>query len=146
MDKKRVQIIITSILVLVLIFAWANAINAIRKKSKSKNAIQAQAAPSFTPNNPQPIASGAENKKKEVREDDNAGWKRCPFSGISCSDESSTEDLRISGIIWDEAAPKVIINGQILGEGDFIGGLRVENIEKHKVTLSDNQKIIELNI
>ncbi|MBL7197872.1 MAG: general secretion pathway protein GspB [Candidatus Omnitrophica bacterium] len=83
---------------------------------------------------------------KKWDEDKNLEWKRCLFCGKRYIQEDTRADLEISGIIWDEVKPQTIINGQILGEGDLIGNLRIEKIEKQKVILSDGFKKIELHI
>ena len=143
MDKNRTKIIITAALILVLVFAWANAFKVLAKKSKPKKPKQ---APSTSISAPSTIPTVTSISKREWSEDKNLEWKRCPFSGISYSRDTSTEDLEISGIIWDELKPRTIINGQILEEGDRIGNLLVEKIEKQKVILSDGTKTIELQI
>jgi len=147
MDKKRIKIIITSILIFVLILAWLNSIRILIKKSKEGKTKESVSASIYTPGSsltlPADIVPVA---RKEWKQDKDLDWKRCIFSGISYSQEATTQDLSMSGIIWDEVEPRTIINGEILKEGDMIGNFRIEKIEKQKVILSNGSKTIELHI
>lgn len=143
MYKNRTKIIITVVLILVFVFVSANAFRALAKKSKSKKPGNTVSA---TIPAPSAISAILPVSKREWREDANLEWKRCPFSGTNYSKEASTEELAISGIIWDEANPRTIINGQIYSEGEKIGDFLIEKIEKQRVILSSGTKTIELHI
>jgi hypothetical protein len=143
MVKNRTKIIITAVLILVLIFAWANTFRVLSKIYKLNKPSN---TPSATIPTPSAISAIPPVSKREWREDDNLEWKRCPFSGTNYSKETSTEELAISGIIWDEANPRTIINGQICGEGEKIGDFLIEKIEKQRVILSNGTKTVELHI
>ncbi|MFH1622004.1 MAG: hypothetical protein ABIA97_02645 [Candidatus Omnitrophota bacterium] len=148
MDKKRTKIIIISgVFSLVLILVLVSNINIFIKKSKEGKTKSSASAAIYTSGYalalPAEIVSIA---KVAWKQDDDLDWKRCIFSGISYSPETTSEDLSISGIIWDEVEPRTIINGKILKEGDSVGGFLIEKIEKQKVILSNDTKIKELNI
>lgn len=142
MDKNRTKIIITGVLIVVFVLAWANAFKVLAKKSKSK---KSKKSPSSSISSPSVIPSVSTISQREWNEGKNLTWKRCPFCGVSYS-QDTTGDFGISGIIWDEVNPQTIINGEILGEGDRIGKFQIERIEKQKVILSDGTKTIELSI
>ena len=86
----------------------------------------------------------------------NAKGKRDPFvplvsrDGMYVSDAygiSSIKDIRLEGIVWDEAKGSIaIINGEIVYEGQKVGAAEVVTIEKDAVVFNiDNQEIrIEL--
>ena len=151
MSKKRIEIIITSFLVLILIFVWLNSIKVLKKRmaQKVQFPVAAQSADFLKQ---ELIGLGKEvfvKEEKEWNEDASLVWIRCPFCGKRYGEQEVEEeivDLAVSGIIWDEVRPQAIINGQILAEGDSIGGFSIEKIEKQKVILSDGKKRIELNI
>lgn len=50
---------------------------------------------------------------------------------------SSNLSWNISGIIWDENNPQVIINGKILGLGDKIDNFRIIKITPKSIIISD---------
>lgn len=45
-------------------------------------------------------------------------------------------DLTLSGIMWEHAEPAVLINDEILKEGEIIGGFKIENIQESEVVVS----------
>ena len=150
MSKKRIQIIITSFLILILIFVWANSIKVLKKGLKPKDS-SLTTAPSVSTLNSDLIDSKEETyARKEWNEDEDLEWVRCPFCGRQYGVEEEEEevvevvDLAVSGIIWDDVRPQVIINGEILGEGDSIEGFLIEKIERQKVILSNKKRKIEL--
>jgi len=148
MDKKRIEIIVTSFLVLILIFVWLNSIKVLKKRIVQKVKFPA-AAQSADFLKLELIGLEKEvfvKKEKEWNEDASLVWIRCPFCGKRYGQQEVMVDLAVSGIIWDEVNPQAIINSKILAEGDSIGGFSIEKIEKQKVILSDGKKRIELNI
>ncbi|MBN1493922.1 MAG: general secretion pathway protein GspB [Candidatus Omnitrophica bacterium] len=58
----------------------------------------------------------------------------------------SVDDLMIEGILVDPDKGSVaIINGQVLREGNFIGGFRIDTIENNKVIFSRDDKTYTIN-
>jgi hypothetical protein len=148
MDKKRLEIIITSLLILVLIFVWINTAKVLSKKSKHK----AKALAVSYPADKETPSTGLGQKKitpiiKENiwPEKEDIDFLRSPFSGKKYGEEQPP-DFKISGIMWDETNPQVIINGKISKAGDSIEGFIIEKIERNKVILFNARKRIELNI
>lgn len=142
MEKKRKQIIITAILILVLIFAWAKTIKILKRTG---NASLPSAAPSQ--DSPAAKAQGeviTKEKAGAVREDDSA-WGRCPFSGKVYSSKGAS-DLTLAGIIWDEKTPMAMINKEIVKTGDKIEGKTVMQIRHDRVILNDGNKDFELRL
>jgi len=149
MDKKRLEIVATLILIMVFVFAWLNSIKILNKKfhknTKPKTAI-AQSVPGVAvalkdASQNMQIDSTQKTSKWQV---ENLDFVRSPFSGKKYGEESI--DFKISGLIWDDVNPQVIINGQIAKAGDTVAGFIIEKIERQKVTLFDGTKRIELNI
>jgi len=147
MGKKRIEIIITSVLILVLILVWVNSVKVLKKRFKPKAKSQV-ALLSVSSVEPQVV----ELKEREWNEDKFLEWVRCPFCGKRYGEGEEEEevevvvDLAISGIIWDEVRPQAIINDEILGEGDSIEGFLIDKIERQKVFLSNKKRKIELTL
>lgn len=146
MNKKRIQIIIIAVLVIVMIAAWANSIKILARRAKLKKLYPASSVTIHTPSSALHTTIEATLISKRIFKEEDLDWKRCPFSGRNYSQQESIEDFLISGIIWDEENPKTIINGEILNEGETIGGFVIEKIEKQKVILSNGTKTVELHI
>lgn len=149
MDKKRLEIIITSVLILVLVFAWINSIKIfLKKKAKYKATPPAAAQLAPLPASLQ-VASVTQEveagKDYSSYEEDDSDFVRSPFSGKLYGEEEPV-DFKISGLIWDELNPQIIINDKISKVGDSIEGYIIEKIEKQKVTLFNGIRRIELNI
>lgn len=139
MDKKRIEITITAILIVVFILAWANTFKFLRKKAKpvstpTPSALSTPAAPALI------TARGITAKaSEEVAPEKNLEWGRCPFCGkIYSGQEGGPIDLKLTGIVWDEKKPQALINNLIVKEGDSIGHFRVIKIFKDKVQLSSD--------
>lgn len=148
MDKKRIEIIVTSFLVLILIFAWLNSIKVLKKRrvQKVKSPAAAQSADLLKLELIGLEKEVSVKEGKERNKDASLVWIRCPFCGKRYGEQEAMVDLAVSGIIWDEVNPQAIINSKILAEGDSIRGFSIEKIEKRRVILSDGNKRIELNI
>lgn len=148
MDKKqRTQIIIMTSLILILIFAWVNAIKTIRDRSKDTSSSQ-PSAPSGNVLETQ--LTGVERQAaisvQKGTEDtyDTYEWERCPFCGLLLNDEANMVDLQLNGIIWDESKPHVLINNEPYALGDQVENYTIVEIFKHKVVLRDGEKEFEL--
>lgn len=71
-----------------------------------------------------------------------------PFSLIRGNrlDSTNLSTIKLGGILWDEKIPLAIINDSILREGDSIDGLKIERIEKGKVTLIKGDETYVLEV
>jgi len=143
MDKKQqVQVIITAVLGLVMIFAWMNTFKFLAKRSSARSSRPVSAAVSAANTNlivsPSKILTQNEN---------NTDWGRDPFSGkvYSFSHEVGA-DLNLTGIIFDGKSPQALINDKIAGVGAIVSGWRILEIKPNKVTLSDGTNKIELKL
>lgn len=140
MDKKRIEIIITSVLVIALLFAWISTFKRIFTRTK-KSPSTAQETAQINKDE-----SGQGAVKKPFQDvADNLTWIRCPFSGrIYRSTKKAEGDLKLEGINWDAERPMAVINGIILVVGDEINGKTVMAIEKDSVVLNDGKQNYEL--
>lgn len=137
MEKKRLEIIITALLALVFVFAWANTFKALKKKGQEK----APSAPLVSPVVETPPLVEEEDKDEKMK------WGRDPFSGKAYSSpEANSSDLRCSGIIWDKDAPLAMINDRVVRTGERISGNTVKEIKPDRVVLNDGSRDFELKL
>ncbi|MFH1354972.1 MAG: hypothetical protein ABIH19_02355 [Candidatus Omnitrophota bacterium] len=142
MDKKRIEIIITSALVLVFVLVWARTIKVMKKRKTPKPKLASSLIVPQSASLAQPTASGVQ----DITPEEVLSWGKCPFSGKVYSSVEKTSGVELSGIIWDEETPMAVINDKILLVGESIGQNTVLSIEKEKVTLSDGSKNTELRL
>lgn len=138
MDKKRIEIIITSTLVVVFILAMGNTIKVVRQRAKAKPPAVTKALPSSLPSQ--------ESTPIKKAEKESLKWGRCPFSGKVYSAQGQAVDLKLSGILWDEKNPQAIINEKVVKQGDLVGNCLVIKINNDCVILSDGEKELELRL
>ncbi|MCX5701199.1 MAG: hypothetical protein NTZ63_06640 [Candidatus Omnitrophica bacterium] len=142
MDKKRIQIIITIFLGIVMIFLWINSIKTVSKKvSANKAVVQASkvVAPAPVVAQVQPV------KAKEVSD-----WLRDPFSGKSYvkvhKEDSNPRALDLTGIMWDTNKPVALVNGRVVGIGGTVVGNTVVDIKPDRVVFNDGENDFEIKI
>jgi hypothetical protein len=144
MDKKRLEIIVTGILILVLVFSWLNSFKVLKKKVSQKASIRTasaqQAAASRTALMP------AATREVPGASDKDAEWGRDPFSGKVYSAQGQPMKFKLTGILWDAQEPQAIVNGKIVELGDLLGNYLVVKIGKDTVTLNDGSKDFELKL
>src|SRR3990167_5428489 len=86
----------------------------------------------------------------------NAKGRRDPFipliseSGGYASDAyeaSAVEDIRLEGIVWDDAKGSIaIINGEIAKEGDSMGSVKILKINKDGVVFDINGESVNIEL
>jgi hypothetical protein len=54
--------------------------------------------------------------------------------------------LELGGIAWSEAAPLAYLNGKLRGVGEVVAGLRIERIDRDRVTLAAGERRIVLRL
>src|SRR3989338_2809372 len=135
MEKKdKIQLGITGVLVIVLVVFLIRAFEKGKRpapvKVKEFVADQSVKEPGLYT-----------RLEQEIKKMD---FKRDPFSRQSFSDLEESQDLHLSGILWDEVNPTAIINDEIVAVGSRIQGGRVVDIRKDKVILEEGDYHIEL--
>jgi hypothetical protein len=140
MDKKRLEIIITIALILILIFAWANSLKVLKKKSSPPAALGPASLPIETG-----VYPGQEKEKSPQR---NLVWARCPFSGKIYTEKEAAgiAGLKLDGILWDKQKPIAIIAGQVVEIGGKVEGNIVVDIKEDRVILSNGSNNFELKL
>ena len=139
MDKKRLEIILTSVLIPICIVAWIVNFNLLRKKAGQKNNSSAVAAAPSVFSQP---AANVNQAKVHPKED--AEWLRDPFSGKVYS--KNLEHVVLSGIMWDAKGPLAMINNSVTKVGDEVGQYTVLEIKQNSVILTDGSKDLELRL
>lgn len=144
MGRKRLEIIITLVLVIVFILAWANSIRVLKERNKRNVPVQVPNA--FV--TPEAANSGTLTEANINNGKTNLEWNRCPFSGKNYgSIESKSINLKLNGIIWDDKKPVAVINNDIVKSGDKLSNnIVVVEIKKDRVILNDGSKNIELKL
>lgn len=141
MKKQSNQMVIVVILAVILVIAWIYVFDTIKKRRTSARASPAVKLQQQS----QPTTMTVTPSVKKQADTQEFSWVRCPFSGKRYGQEPMI-DLKISGIIWDEIKPQVIINDMILTEGAAFGSYVIKRIEKKKVVISDGSKDYELTL
>jgi hypothetical protein len=144
MDKKRIEILITLGLLVVLVFAAIYSLKIIKKRSAAGLALEVSSG------NPDPAQGGAAVVQGQSRYDDNsfeqAAWGKCPFSGKAYSSSERALDLRITGIFWDEKSPNALINDQVVQVGGVVGAYKVVKINTNSIVFNDGSKDFEIRL
>lgn len=144
MNKKKIELIVTSLLLIVFVVSVIGSV----KKIKCRQAYAKLQAVSSGVILELPSAATAvppETGDKQLEFKD-LEWGRDPFSDKIYLSKKAEIDLRITGILWDKHKPAAIINNRIAGIGDVIGKYTVMRIYKEKVILNDGSKNIEITI
>jgi hypothetical protein len=72
---------------------------------------------------------------------------RDPFFGtMLTTDEPQAAALSLEGIIWDDAVPLAIINGEVVGTGAAVAEHIVVSIQQDRVTLSKDTETVVLTL
>jgi hypothetical protein len=91
-------------------------------------------------------------ERNQIKYDDRG--RRDPFLPLIGNDVAvtqvaylkSVDDLMIEGILMDpKKGSVVVVNGQVLKEGNYIGGFRIDTINSNKVIFSREDKTYTVN-
>ncbi|MFH0762303.1 MAG: hypothetical protein V1925_00205 [Candidatus Omnitrophota bacterium] len=157
MKKKRlIEIILTAVLIIILVFAVGNSVKKIKHGTRSAAKPGAGAAPAAAGKIPKKKASPAAMPVKphyqlQEEESRNLELTRNPFAaaaGVKADDTSSVQadQIALSGILWDKDKPLAIINNKVVKTGDKAGGCRVVEIKEESVVLNDGARDFELKL
>ncbi len=136
-NKKKMELAITGIGVVILIFLIANYM----PKSKGNKTIL-KTEPFVT-------SEAAILATSEVGAGDNVKWGRDPFFMDSNSArEQGIGGLILNGTVSDKDNPYAIINNEIVKLGDKVSGMTIIEINEKNVVLDENgqRHTLELNL
>lgn len=135
-DKKKVELLITGIGIIILFFLIANGISR-PKTNKAVPKIDFLTSEST-------VSSFMDN---EVQAASRKEWKRDPFLlDTSNIEEHGMEDLDLSGIAADKENPYAVINNDVVKLGDKVNGMTVIEINEKNVVLDENGKTHTLEL
>jgi len=139
-NKKLILLIILGIAaVFSLIYGIATPSKVRRGLSKKSTGIKKQRAVTAEIN--------TVSNTKRPRKTDFSTWGRDPFSsGPAVSAPATLSDMVLTGILWDDSAPLAMINDNLVGAGDKIGGYTAVEIKKDKVVLTDGEQNYTLTL
>ncbi|MDP2920812.1 MAG: hypothetical protein Q8O12_00385 [Candidatus Omnitrophota bacterium] len=148
-NKKRIELTLTGIGVIILIFLLANSI--LKPKANKTvtgsgdNPASEGSIVSFT--NSEPRATPVRRSLGEGGSD--AKWRRDPFLlEATVVKEEGVDNLTLNGVISDSANSYAIINNDVVKLGDKVNGMTVVEIREKSVVLDENgqKHTLELNV
>lgn len=137
-NKKKIELIITGISIIILIFLIANH---MPKSKGNRTVLKTEPYPASE-------TAGSFFTNDERRETNNEKWGRDPFLlNTSNIKEQSVEDLVLNGIVPGKENPYAIINNDVVKLGDKVNGMAVIEINEKNVVLDENgqRHTLELN-
>lgn len=148
MDRKRLELIGTAILVVVFVFLLSNSFKKTRpKRMPPSQAPSAKASPAqqagFI------FGSKREIETKDIIDVKAEPWGRNPFilEEVAKGDIDSIAGLRLMGVTASEKAKSMaIINNEIVSVGSVIGKFKILSISKDRVIVNDGERDYELRI
>ena len=145
--KDLIQLGITGVLVMVLIFAMGSASKkADLRKSKLALSKPVDLSGSLANQVKLQLESGnlynlLEQQAKSIE------LKRDPFTAVPImSEKISQSGVDLTGILWDKIKPLAIIDGEIVKIGSRVGNKTIVDIKRDRVILSDGAVIFELKL
>lgn len=146
--KDLIQLGVTGVLVVILIFALSNAFKKTNQRSLKKVSFGAVVLSKTAPG--QPISQSENSKGLYDRLEQQAKsieLKRDPFTAAPITSEKSLQSgIDLTGILWDKDKPLAIINGEIVKKGARVGNRIVIDIKKDRVLLSDGEILTEIKL
>lgn len=142
MKKDAIELTITVVLIVVLIFV---VVNIFKGKSGKKPKEIVTTLNMQAPQEKPKTAPKADTIDKLKARADSLDWTKDPFVYRPAA-AGTVVTLRLEGIVWDEVSPKAIISNNIVGVGDKIGESTIVEIRKEAVVLNDGEKIFELKL
>lgn len=142
-QKDLIELGVTGILVVVMIFAFGNAV----KKSRSRNIrpkVVDLAGATLTPADKidsRSLYNLLEQEAKSIE------LKRDPFTAVPIISEKNMQSgFALTGILWDKIKPLAIIDGEVIKKGTRLGNKVVVDIKRDRVILSDGQDLFEIRL
>lgn len=145
-QKDIVELGVTGILVIVMLFVFGNAAKKSRsrkmKDSRPKTADSAVIpVVAVTTVDSRGLYNMLEQEVKSIE------LKRDPFTAVPIiSNESLHSEISLTGILWDKAKPLAIIDGNVVKKGERVGNKTVVDIKQDRVILSDGEALSEFKL
>ncbi len=144
MDRKKMEIIITTALGIVFVFVSINVFSVI-KNARFKRPLTAKAgAKALAAVSAQELP--IDKLTRIGSKADSIEWRRNPFIRGRGLGLSGAGTLNLTGIMWDRNNPQAIIGDEVVKEGDVIGKYKIIKINEDSVVISsdEGQKILNI--
>jgi len=145
-QKELIEISITGVLVVVMIFAFGNAAQkAHLRKMKSVLPKAADLAPAPAVQEDKIDSENLYNSL--LKQAESFDLKRDPFTAAPIISEKSIKSgVVLTGILWDKDKPMAIIDGNIVKVGQRVGNQTVMEIKRDRVILTDGEVLAEIKL
>jgi hypothetical protein len=146
--KSLIQLSITVVLLIVLIFLLANSSKRPQHSSLTPESAISASRISLAVS-PIPGSSGKGGNLYNLLEQQSKSieLKRDPFISVPIVSEKSLHpEISLTGILWDKAKPLAIIDGNVVKKGQRVGNKTIVEIKQDRVILSDGQIISEIRL
>jgi hypothetical protein len=142
-QKDLIEIGVTGVLLIVLIFVFGNT----AKRLKSRNSrpkiadLISQSPKAEEKIDSRSLYNTLEQEAKSIE------LKRDPFTSTPIINERNMQSgFALTGILWDEVKPLAIIDGEVVKKGDKVGSKVIVDIKEDRVILSDGQEFFEVKL
>ena len=141
MDKNKKLKIALPVLAVIMAFVWGPIIFGSGSKDKTDN--NTGSAGNSVQGNVGSIDIAALSRSRSQKKTRTAytEWGQNPFML-----KRVPRALYIEGIMWDKKNPKAIINGSIIGIGDYVGPNMVVDIKQNSVIIQGEDGETELQL
>lgn len=152
MDKKKKQLVITGVLLVVMVLMMAR--NFLPSKKGPAGGAKAASIPALSTEtmtaNMGLLAIVRQNESIRLQQEEpwQKPWSKDPFALADSKGGSvgSAGNFVLSGIVWDENMPVAILNQKLTKAGDEIDGCRVREIRRSSVTLVCGEQTFDLQL
>ncbi|MBU1853792.1 MAG: hypothetical protein KJ957_07105 [Candidatus Omnitrophica bacterium] len=136
--KERLELTITGIGIIFLIFLVIGNVQKIHKKKFLIIKANTEVVSSLSA----PISFDIpEIEESDIKE----GWGRDPFF-LGPSMGATLEGLILNGIVWDKDTPYAIINNNVVEVGEILGGVTIIEINQNSVVLEQEEETYTLKL
>lgn len=137
-NKKVVILIVLGALAVLSLIRGILTPSKIRREIASRSVVVRKTQPLTAAEAVAPSVRG-------TRRTDFASWGRSPFMPRKTKARTFTE-LTLDGILWDKRKPLAVINDEMVGIGDTVGGNTVVDIKEDRVILNDGTTNFQLRL
>lgn len=144
MNENKNRTFILSVLLVVLAFSLLSMVARIKARLNKYKRTTKTTVPSLISKEAAPEESLEKIfAKMEIKRDPFVFGG--PEKNLAPAGESQGS-LELTAIAWDKSRPLAIINNEVLGIGDEIGGAKIVAIEEDKVKLARGNEVFELTL
>lgn len=142
--KELIELGITGILTIVIIFTFGRAVKKSRFRAVREAKIKTVAWTVLS------VSQGDITDSKNLynlleQQVKSIKFKRDPFTAATIITERNMQsEVALTGILWDKDKPLAIVNGEIVKKGTRIGNKTLIEIKRDRVILSEGEVLSEI--